>query len=395
MRAHEIFLHPSTGISGVLTLILILGTMRFGFSTEWFAVSLSGMISFTLGTFLSKRLEKRPFCILIVSEVVVFLVILFSFHRIGGHLSILISFSWLAVANISSLLVQLKRVKAPTYSIFTFLVGSSFVIHSYLSSPSIGELRSSPSIPLEGAFGMFLIFISYPSILNWLLELNKKVISASFSLISVLLMLLHGFRADAILIVLSTFLILSRRNRKISYLILASMPLLYIGVDVLRTELKIPALERPLFRLSTTYYYSKELAPSFLKPFPMEPFWLTSIPLHPSQTIGRGIFGKDFGITPTIFVGMLVDLGFLGMLLLSFLLGSFSGYSYRRFLEEDYTSYPIVWPLLITRTEIGLTQLDLSLISGSVMFSLLLNFFNGPRERDGGVKACRTTTTVP
>lgn len=392
---HSILLHPSTGVAGLLSLFLILGTIKFGFSISWFISSLSGILAFTAGSALSRRLGS-PLILLASSELMVFLVIFFSFYRMAGQLSLLISSAWLAVANASPLLVRLKRVRPPVYSILTFSVGSLMTAHSFFTIPSVIELRSSSSIPLEGAFGMFLIFISYPSIFEWLLGLGKRAVSSSFFLLSVILMLLHGFRADAILILLSTFLILSRRSRKLAYLTLLSIFFLYIGIDVMRTELKVSALERPLFRMSTTYYYSKELASYFLRPFPVEPFWLTSIPLHPSQTIGRGIFGKDFGITPTIFIGMLMDLGFIGMLLLSALLGLISGYSYGKFMRGEETfSYPIVWPLLITRTEIGLTQLDISIIFGSALFSLLLNFFNGSSRATPGVKPCLTTTTVP
>ncbi|MEM3371447.1 MAG: hypothetical protein QXO55_02365 [Candidatus Korarchaeum sp.] len=396
MKLHEVLIHPSTGVAGVLAVILLSGAVKFGLSIEWFIVSLSGMLAFTAGSFLSKSLERNPIYILITSEIIVFLVVFFSFSRIAGPLSLLISSAWLAVANVSPLLIRLKEMRTPVYSLFTFLMGSALVIHSRLTVPNISELRSSPSTPLEGAFGMFLIFISYPSILDWSLGLGNKVLPASFSLISVTLMLLHGFRADAILIILSTFLLLSKRNKKLSYLVLLSIFFLYMGVDVIRTELKVPVLERPFFRLSTTYYYSKELASSFLRLLPVEPFWLTSVPLHPSQTIGRGIFGKSFGITPTIFVGMLIDLGFLGMLLLSALLGLISGYSHGKFMEgRDAFSYPLIWPLLITRAEIGMTQLDLALICGSVVFSLILNFFNGLPDVTIRGKACRTTTTVP
>lgn len=395
MDLHRVLIHPSTGIAGVLTLILLSGTLKFGLSLEWLVVSFSGITVFTSGSLLSKSIEKNPICILIASEAILFSVIFLSFRRVADYLSLLIPSAWLIVANISPLPIRLKETKAPIYSLFTFSLGSIFVIHSYLTVPGVRELRSSSTAPLEGAFGMFLIFISYPSIFNWLMGLGRKLLSASFLIISVTLMLLHGFRADAILIILSTFLLLSKRNKKLSYLVLTSILFLYIGVDIMRTELKVSALERPLFRLSTTYYYSKELASSFLKLTPVEPFWLTSIPLHPSQTIGRGVLGKDFGITPTIFVGMLMDLGFLGMLLLSALLGLISGYFHGRFTEgKDEFSYPLIWPLLITRTEIGISQLDLALIFGSTVFSLMLNFFNRSSVGQVRGKACRTTTTA-
>jgi hypothetical protein len=382
MKVREVIIHPSSGIFIILASIMISGSIKFGISYQWLLSSLSGLASFTLGVISANRLGIK--FLMISSEIALFTIISFSFLRIAGYYSFLISLLWLAVANISSLLIRAKEVRVPVYSIITYILGSSLVIYSYLKIPDIAELRASPSVPVEGAFGMFLIFISYPSIFSWLLKSNS-IYSALFSVFSISLMLLHGFRADAILVLLSTFLLVWRRSRHLSYLLLLSALLLYIGIDIIRAKLAISALERPIFRLSTTYYYSKELASYFLKLIPIEPFWLTSIPLHQSQTIGRGIFGKDFGITPTIFIGMLMDLGFIGMLLLSFFIGSATGYSYGKFISgDDEFSYTVIWPIIITRTEIGLTQLDLALIFGSTIFSLLLNFFNGSRDLRGG-----------
>jgi hypothetical protein len=382
MKVREVIIHPSSGIFIILASIMISGSIKFGISYQWLLSSLSGLASFTLGVISANRLGIK--FLMISSEIALFIIIFFSFLRIAGYYSFLISLLWLAVANISSLLIRAKEVRVPVYSIITYILGSSLVIYSYLKIPDIAELRASPSVPVEGAFGMFLIFISYPSIFSWLLKSNS-IYSALFSVFSISLMLLHGFRADAILVLLSTFLLVWRRSRHLSYLLLLSALLLYIGIDIIRAKLAISALERPIFRLSTTYYYSKELASYFLKLIPIEPFWLTSIPLHQSQTIGRGIFGKDFGITPTIFIGMLMDLGFIGMLLLSFFIGSATGYSYGKFISgDDEFSYTVIWPIIITRTEIGLTQLDLALIFGSTIFSLLLNFFNGSRDLRGG-----------
>ncbi|MCC6028910.1 MAG: oligosaccharide repeat unit polymerase family protein [Candidatus Korarchaeum sp.] len=382
MKVREVIIHPSSGIFIILVSIMISGSIKFGISYQWLLSSLSGLASFTLGVISANRLGIK--FLMISSEIALFIIIFFSFLRIAGYYSFLISLLWLAVANISSLLIRAKEVRVPVYSIITYILGSSLVIYSYLKIPDIAELRASPSVPVEGAFGMFLIFISYPSIFSWLLKSNS-IYSALFSVFSISLMLLHGFRADAILVLLSTFLLVWRRSRHLSYLLLLSALLLYIGIDIIRAKLAISALERPIFRLSTTYYYSKELASYFLKLIPIEPFWLTSIPLHQSQTIGRGIFGKDFGITPTIFIGMLMDLGFIGMLLLSFFIGSATSYSYGKFISgDDEFSYTVIWPIIITRTEIGLTQLDLALIFGSTIFSLLLNFFNGSRDLRGG-----------
>jgi hypothetical protein len=382
MKVREVIIHPSSGIFIILASIMISGSIKFGISYQWLLSSLSGLASFTLGVISANRLGIK--FLMISSEIALFIIIFFSFLRIAGYYSFLISLLWLAVANISSLIIRTKEVRVPVYSIITYILGSSLVIYSYLKIPDIAELRASPSVPVEGAFGMFLIFISYPSIFSWLLKSNS-IYSTLFSVFSISLMLLHGFRADAILVLLSTFLLVWRRSRHLSYLLLLSALLLYIGIDVIRAKLAISALERPIFRLSATYYYSKELASYFLKLIPIEPFWLTSIPLHQSQTIGRGIFGKDFGITPTIFIGMLMDLGFIGMLLLSFFIGSATGYSYGKFISGgDEFSYTVIWPIIITRTEIGLTQLDLALIFGSTIFSLLLNFFNGSRDLRGG-----------
>jgi hypothetical protein len=369
----EIMLHPSLGVFVILTLMTFFGSLKFGFSAQWFLVSFSGIISLTIGTVLAGFSNKNIKFPLIFSEITLFIVIFFSFLKIAGYSSFLISSLCLIVANTSPLLVRIKKIRTPIYSILIFVLGVFMVVYSYLKILNIAELRALSNIPLEGAFGMFLIFISYPSIFSWLSKFNSFYV-ASFSVVSILLMLLHGFRADAILIILSMFLLIWKRRRNLSYLILMLILLLYIIIDIMRVNLAVSALERPIFRLITTYYYSKELTSAFFRLIPIEPFWLTSIPLHPSQTIGRGIFGKNFGITPTIFVGMLMDLGFIGMIILSLLLGLATGCSYKRFVRgEDEFSYPIIWPIIITRTEIGLTQLDLALIFGSIVFSLLFS----------------------
>ncbi|MEM2490319.1 MAG: hypothetical protein QXD92_04280, partial [Candidatus Korarchaeum sp.] len=82
MKLHEVLIHPSTGVAGVLAVILLSGAVKFGLSIEWFIVSLSGMLAFTAGSFLSKSLERNPIYILITSEIIVFLVVFFSFSRI-------------------------------------------------------------------------------------------------------------------------------------------------------------------------------------------------------------------------------------------------------------------------------------------------------------------------
>ncbi len=382
IRDSSWLLNPSLGVSLLLLAIIIAGVPTFGFDAEWIIISLGGLLALHLGVEASGRIREGGSgerSLLLLGETITFLLLSVSFGGIAGHQAPLLALLWLITLNLSAILVKSGGRRFPLYSLTVYSAGILFTVHSFAQYGSWAAVRSLPLTPPEGAFGMFLIFISFPSILQWLVNGNRNILSALFIALSITIMLLHGFRADAALIILSTFLILWRRYPRISYTFILSLLALFLLVDVIRTNLSIPVSERPIFRLSTTYYYSKEVLKwfSFLVP-PQGPLWILSIPLHPSQSIGRGIFGKEYGITPTMFVGLSIASGIFGMLVLSAIIGLLAGYSYRLFLRErDMFSYAIIWPLLITRVEIGMSQLDLTLVTGSVVFAILANLFNG------------------
>ncbi len=368
--------NPTIGIMAVLLAIAISGSLEFGSDIDWVTISFGGLLFFYIGTKIINIFNNNK-AILLLGEFLTLILLLVSFRSVAGVLAIPIAMLWLIVLSTGGIIVGSKKAPIPYYSMVLYFIGAIFVIHSFLQYRSWDIIRSLPLTPPEGAFGMFLIFITFPSIFQWLLS-YRRYPSVIFIVISILLMLLHGFRADAALILLSTFLIIWKRHPRISYIFLITLVLLFMLVDITRNNLSVPILERPIFRLSTTYYYSKEVLKWFLSPLPsLDPFWLFSIPLHPSQSIGRGIYGKEYGITPTIFVEFAIGSGLLGMFLISLTLGILSGYSFRLFLENrDTFSYAIIWPILITRVEIGMSQLDLVMISGSVTFAVLANIFN-------------------
>ncbi len=378
MRSRNNWLiNPTLGVLAILLSIMIPGALKFGLDANWVIISFSGLLSFYIGARMA-RIVYNEKAMLLFGEFLTLLLLLISFKSIARILAAPIALLWLVVLNIGGIIVGSKEKSIPYYSTALYGIGAIFIIHSFLQYKSWDIIRSLPLTPPEGAFGMLLIFITFPSILQWLLYHMHRYSATIFIAATTSLMLLHGFRADAALVLLSTFLVVWKRYPRISYLFLITLISLFILVDVARSNLNVPVIERPIFRLSTTYYYSKEILRWFLSFLPpSNPSWLFSIPMHPSQSIGRGIYGKEYGITPTIFVEFSISSGLLGMLLLSLVLGILSGYSFSLFIRsKDVFSYAIIWPILITRVEIGMSQLDLVIMSGSVTFAILANLFN-------------------
>ncbi len=381
-RIKQEFLSPPIGVSAVLLLILLSGIPRFGFSLLWLVINALGILCLYLGTRAShmdfKKVTKAS---LLLGVLVVFLTIFTSFRGISGlPWATVIATLWTLVLGLSAISSKIfSRNGFPLHSILTYVMGALFIVHSFSGYGSWRAIRALPLTPPEGAFGMFLLFISFPSILDYLLSNENRALPPLFIAISLGLNLLHGIRADEALILLSSFIIIYKRRGRSPYILLAIFLVLFLFVDLIRTDIDVPLMSRIAYRLGTTYYYSTELLNwSLSLPLNRDPLWLLSVPLHPSQTIGRGIFGKEYGITPTIFVEFSLLYGTLGIVLLSLLIGILSGYSYRLFKENrDHYSYPIVWSILITRAEIGLSQLDFALIAGSIVFAILANLING------------------
>ncbi|MCD6243733.1 MAG: hypothetical protein J7J65_00675 [Candidatus Korarchaeota archaeon] len=381
-RTKQELLSPPIGVSAVLFLILLSGIPRFGFSLLWLVINALGIACLYLGTKISHmNFKKVTKASLLLGVLVVFLTIFASFRGISGiPWAIVIATLWTLVLGLSAISSKIFNYNGfPIHSILIYVIGALFIVHSFSRYGSWHAIRALPLTPPEGAFGMFLLFISFPSIFEYLLSSGNRTLSSLFIALSLGLMLLHGFRADAALILLSSFIIVYKRGSRSSYILLAIFLVLFLFVDLIRADINVPLMDRIAYRLGTTYYYSMELLNwSLSLSLARDPLWLFSVPLHPSQTIGRGIFGKEYGITPTIFVEFSLLYGILGIVLLSSLIGILSGYSYRLFKENrDHSSYPIIWSILITRAEIGLSQLDFALIAGSVVFAILANLING------------------
>ncbi len=373
--------HPTIGISTILVAILLLGSRSYGLDYGWVLVSGLGVLAFQSGLIGASKVGDRKLhkVSLVIGEALVITVLAVSFREITP-LYPLIALTWVAALNLAAYIIAHSKGEIPVFQLLVYASGTFFVVHSFLQYGDWEVIRELPLTPVEGAFGMFLIFISYPSLLWRLMEGRRKLLPWAFLSLTSGLMILHGFRADVFLVILSTFLLLVRRRDPQGFALMVILLALFIVVGEARSYVHVPTYERIAFRLTTTYYYSKELCSYFLTPLPpYGPFWLSSIPLHPSQSLGRGIFGKAYGITPTMFIGLLVDLGLIGMTVLSVLVGFLSGYSYRLSMEggNDLFSYSIIWPILITRAEIGFSQLDLALIAGSVVFASLANLING------------------
>ncbi len=377
---YYISVHPTIGVSLILAAILSLGSHSYGLDYAWVLVSGLGLLAFQSGLIASSKFigRKLHMAALVLGEALVITLLAVSFREIS-MLYPLIALAWFITLNLAAYVVATGGSR-PIFQLLIYISGTFFVLHSFLQYGDWEVIRKLPLTPVEGAFGMFLIFISYPSLLWRLMEGRRRFLPWMFLTLTSTLMMLHGFRADVFLVILSTFLLMVRRRDPRGFALMAVLIMLFIAIGEIRSYVHVPTYERMAFRLATTYYYSKELCRYFLSPLPSYgPFWLSSIPLHPSQSLGRGIFGKAYGITPTMFIGLLVDLGLIGMMALSALIGFLSGYSYRLSMKDgnDLFSYSIIWPILITRAEIGLSQLDLALIAGSVVFASLANLING------------------
>ncbi len=378
---YPVSVHPTIGILMILVAILLLGSRSYGLDYGWVTVSGLGILAFQLGTLTASTVSGRKLhgISLIIGEVLVIILLGVSFREITP-LHHLIALIWVATINLAAYIIAHSKGETPIFQLLVYASGTFFVVHSFLQYGDWEIIRELPLTPVEGAFGMFLIFISYPSLLWRLIEGGRRLLPWAFLSLTSGLMVLHGFRADVFLVILSTSLLLVRRKDPKGFALMVILLGLFVAVGEVRSYVHVPTYERVAFRLATTYYYSKELCSYFLTPLPAYgPFWLSSIPLHPSQSLGRGIFGKAYGITPTMFIGLLVDLGLIGMTVFSVLMGFLSGYSYRLSMEggNDLFSYNIIWPILITRAEIGFSQLDIALIAGSVVFASLANLING------------------
>ncbi|MDK2371939.1 MAG: hypothetical protein QI197_00935 [Candidatus Korarchaeota archaeon] len=378
---YSISVHPTIGILTILVAILLLGSWSYGPDYGWVMVSGLGILAFQLGTLTASMVSGRKlhWISLIISEALVIILLGVSFREITP-LHHLIALLWVTAINLAAYIIAHSRGETPIFQLLVYASGTFFVVHSFLQYGDWEVIRELPLTPVEGAFGMFLIFISYPSLLWRLIEGGRRLLPLAFLSLTSGLMVLHGFRADVSLVILSTSLLMVRRKDPKGFALMVILLGLFVAVGEVRSYVHVPTYERVAFRLATTYYYSKELCSHFLTPLPpYGPFWLSSIPLHPSQSLGRGILSKAYGITPTMFIGLLVALGLIGMIVFSVLIGFLSGYSYRLSMGggNDLFSYNIIWPILITRAEIGFSQLDIALIAGSVVFASLANLING------------------
>ncbi len=371
--------HPAVPLF-IISLIFLAGYSKFGFHVNWVIVNLTGGASLSLGLYLGKLMGDRQVSYLAIATI--FLIIWASFRWVLGDLvASLTSFLWLMTfLQASALHKQLSGSKGYALAVASlYVLGATLTLHSFLMNGGWERIRSLPNVPEEGAFGMFLIFITYPS-LAWNLlkyrgEISGKpvILFTSFFVATSLLMLLHGFRSDALLIMLSSVILLIAQNKRKYALTLTLVALaIFVLIDVIRGGVKLSVVERIPFRLATTYEYSSEVVDAFWGAAPKIPLWIYSVPMHPTQVIGRALFLKDYGITTSLFCGFFVVNGIPSLVTLSILVGIFSYNSYSKFVSgENPLPYSLIWPLLVTRAEIGMNQLDLVLIAAAASFNSL------------------------
>ncbi len=371
-RLLPVLIHPVTSLT-ILPLMMLAGCLRFGFHLKWAVVNLVGGTFFVLGYLIGKKVRDE--LVALLATLLIFLMVWVSFRwAIGELLAMLISFLWTASFIQASILNErLSRDnKYPLAILALYALGVVLTVHSSLVNGGWERIRSLPNTPEEGAFGMFLIMITFP-FLGWR-ALNystgrHKTLAFIFILFTSFIMMLHGFRSDVIMIILSTtILLIGAKKGSQAMLLISSVLIIFLAVDVIRFEAKLSIIDRVAYRLATTYQYSSEVLNVFWGNTPPIPLWIYSIPIHPTQLIGRAIFLKDYGITTSLFCGFFIVNGFPTLLVFSTLMGVFSSYSYRKFLNGDPLPYSLVWPLIITRMEVGMTQLDIVVLAAAASF---------------------------
>ncbi len=341
-------------------------------------MNLIGGVSLTSGFYLGKIISDKYISYLAL--ITIFVIVWASFRWVLGDLmAILNSILWLSVFLQASVLhKQLSDNKSYLLAVASlYSLGAVLTLYSFSLYGGWEKIRSLPNVPEEGAFGMFLMFITYPFLAWNLLNYKGKkggklsiLLFTAFLIITSSLMLLHGFRSDALLIVLSSIILLIGLGRRRYALALAlAVIFLFLTVGMVRGKMKLSAVDRIPFRLATTYEYSSEIVDAFWGGVPKIPLWIYSIPMHPTQVIGRALFLKNYGITTSLFCGFFIVNGVPSLIIFSILVGAFSYHSYMKFVSrENPLPYSLIWPLLITRAEIGMTQLDLVLIAAASSF---------------------------
>ncbi len=362
----------------VLAFIFLSGFPKYGISYRWLIISVLGSISFLIGYIISNKLPNKT--INYIGFLVIMLMTWASFRwSLGPITAAFASILWgLVLAQASMLHRELSSSKFYPWAVGSiYALGAVLIITSVISHGGWERIRAMPNIPEEGAFGIFLLYITYPYIGSYLLSLKGKRKSfyfTAFMFVSGLLMALHGFRSDVMFILLSsTVLLMAKGNLKSVVVLLMSVILIFLSIDIIRFEASLGILERILYRLSTTYYYSYRIVDIFWNLSVMEPLWIYSIPMHPTQVVGRAFFFKNYGITTTLFCGLFIVNGYMTLISFSLLLGLFVSEPYRDFLKGSPSAYALVWPLLVTRMEIGLTQLDIVLIAATSLFRVMLS----------------------
>ncbi len=254
------------------------------------------------------------------------------------------------------------------------VLGFSAVSHGLFS------WRRSVSIPTEIALSMGLIAISYPRVARRVAEVGLKqflIVAAIVTAASSL----TGFRADPLLIVIESLVIAvvyhDLNKRDLTFLVVLAISI--VGVLSLASR-PLSALNLVKRFYSTVYYFSLIASSSVPRGLMGDPLWIFRIGVHPTQFVGRAVFGRNTGITTTMFGNFLLDFGPTEMILMSLLVGIFSGWLFTNSLGDYIEDYSILLALLVTRMEIGFSQLDLLIIPALAFHVSLIRVMRSSRS---------------
>ncbi len=295
-----------------------------------------------------------------------FMLLILSANSLSGILSFpeaaLVSLAAvLLVILLSYIDLTIPRDRISSLSALVLFASSSVLSYSAVSH-GLFSWRRSISIPTEIALSMGLIAISYPRVARRTAEIGLKQFLAVTAVV-IAVASLTGFRADPLLIIIESLVI------AVMYHDPDRRVLLFLAVLATSVIVALSLINRPPSALnlmkrfySTVYYFNLIASSSIPWGLMRDPLWIFRIGFHPTQFVGRAVFGRSTGITMTMFGNFMLDFGPVEMILMSLLMGVFSGWLFTNSLEDYIEDYSILLALLVTRMEIGFSQLDLLMI---------------------------------
>ena len=361
MEVKEIAIHPALIPSIIPALVAIIALSRGDPST--FLIEVIGIFSVFLGVIIGHKIEDRAASAISLSILFFLSAIILSSFSLAGYILAFIS------VFLVILLVKLEFLSSEKdmllLSLLVLALGGTLVLYAFLTGfPP--KWRSDVQIPLTLSLGLALIFISYPRVFH--LMWGKKGVAVT--VISAILAFTSGFRADLIFILVEFLVIcLIRGRHKELY---ESIPL-FLFFLLLYGFLRPGAYDLMKRMEAISSYLGDVVKYSIPYGVVKSPLWLFTTRVHPSQFIGRAFFGRNTGITLTLFGNMVFDAGLPELLMLSFIVGMAGGHIYAKRTLYPY-DYAIYLAIMTISSDAGFTQLFLLMIPALMLHESLLSW---------------------